>query len=225
MIYREIPQSFKAGQPALSVSNIHLTILGAATVVVYLMALSTCAHAQGQGYKSAGFAAFGGSQAQPIVRSMGLRRPAPAVERPTQPSPGPAQDACTVAAIAGSWAGHKLTDGVLRQIDISFTFNRDGTYEYAAGQGNAAWITQRGSYQLARGNQRYPCQITLSPDRNTVRISSTAQLFVLQSTDLMDDKSRTFLYQFPRWAPTNLMLAGTWTDWRNDIGAFRLERN
>jgi hypothetical protein len=202
-------------------SNIHFKILGAATVGVYLLALSTFAHAQSHAYKSAG---LGVSQAQPIVRSMGLRRPVP-VERPTQPSPAPPQYACLVAAIAGSWAGHKLTDGVLRQIDIYFTFNPDGTYEYAAGQGNAAWITQRGSYQVARGNERYPCQITLSPDPNTVRISSTAQLFVLQSTDLMDDKPRTFFYQFPRWAPTNLMLAGTWTDWRNDIGAFRLERN
>lgn len=131
---------------------------------------------------------------------------------------------CQADAIAGGWTGHKLTDGILRQIDISFTFNQDGTYEYSAGEGNAAWITQLGSFQIAPGNQRYPCQITLTPDRKTVRISSTAHLFILQSTDLMDDKPRTFLYQFPRWAPSNLMLAGTWTDWRNDIGAFRLER-
>jgi hypothetical protein len=135
-----------------------------------------------------------------------------------------AQAGCPAGAITGSWSGYKLTDGVLRQIDMSFTFNQDGTYEYSAGQGNAAWITQSGSYQITRGNQRYPCQMTLSPDPRTVRISSTAQLFILQSTDLMDDKPRTFLYQFPRWAPTNLMLAGVWTDWRNDSGAFRLER-
>lgn len=135
-----------------------------------------------------------------------------------------AQGGCSAGAITGNWSGHKLTDGVLRQIDMSFTFNQDGTYTYSAGQGNAAWISQSGSYQITGGNQRYPCQITLSPQPRTVRISSTAQLFVLQSTDLMDDQPRTFLYQFPRWAPTNLMLAGVWTDWRNDIGAFRLER-
>ena len=131
---------------------------------------------------------------------------------------------CQAAAITGDWAGYKLTDGVLRQLDISFKFNPDGTYEYSAGQGNAAWISQSGFYQIAPGNQRYPCQITLRPDPKTVRIISQAHLFIVQSTDLMDDKPRTFYYQFPRWAPSNLMLAGTWTDWRNDIGAFRLER-
>src|SRR5215472_7945070 len=80
-----------------------------ALISVYLLALSTCAHAQGQEYKSVAFAAaLRVGQAQPIVRSMGLRRPVPAVGPTTQPSPAPAQDACWVAAIAGSWVGHKL---------------------------------------------------------------------------------------------------------------------
>jgi hypothetical protein len=127
------------------------------------------------------------------------------------------------SGIIGTWKGYKLTDGVLRQLDISFTFNPDGTYRYSVGQGNAAWVSESGSVQVSAGNQRYPCMMTLTPDPKTVRISSNADLLVVQATDLMDDQPRQFFYRFPSWAPSDMILAGTWTDWQNDIGSFQLK--
>jgi hypothetical protein len=130
---------------------------------------------------------------------------------------------CPVIGIIGDWAGEPMAS-LTRVIDVSLTLRPDGAYDYFAGQGNAAWITHTGVFQIAdTGDQRYPCKITLIPDQNSIEISSKAHLFVLQSRDLMDDKPRTFLYKFFP-TPTHLMLAGTWTDWRNDIGSFGLDR-
>ena len=65
--------------------------------------------------------------------------------------------------------------------------------------------------------------MSLTPDPATITVASQALLFVLQSRDLPDDQARTFFYKFFP-AATNLMMAGTWTDWRNDIGSFGLDR-
>jgi hypothetical protein len=54
-------------------------------------------------------------------------------------------------------------------------------------------------------------------------VASQAHLFAVRSRDLLDDQPRTFLYEFFPSA-THLMLAGTWTDWRNDIGTVGLDR-
>jgi hypothetical protein len=130
---------------------------------------------------------------------------------------------CAVSSIAGGWSGHKISDVGWHELNASFTFHPDGTYEYSVAEGTAVFISEQGSFQIAAGNNRYPCKITLTPDQNTVRVSGPAQLLVVQSADLMDDKPRTFYYKF--WdSPSRVNFAGTWTDWRNDIGSFGLDR-
>jgi hypothetical protein len=150
--------------------------------------------------------------------------PSPNTPRPPEPRPQTVgTPRCPAADIAGDWAGVEVTDRLVG-IDAFFTFKPDGTYNYFAGQGNAPWLTQSGVFQISdTGDQRYPCKISLTPDKATIQITSPAHLFALQSRDLMDDKPRTFMYKFFPTA-THLMLAGTWTDWHNDIGTVGLDR-
>ena len=123
----------------------------------------------------------------------------------------------------GEWDGLEITDN-LQGIDVRFRFNPDGTYNYFAGQGNAPWVTHSGVYQISdNADQRYQCKVTFNPDRSTIQVASSYYLFVVQSRDLLDDQPRTFLYKFFPTA-THLVLAGTWTDWHNDIGTVGLDR-
>jgi hypothetical protein len=123
----------------------------------------------------------------------------------------------------GDWAGEPMAS-LSQVINVSLTFRPGGTYSYVAGEGNAQWISHSGSFQIAdMQDARWTCKVTLTPERRTIKVVSSAFLFILQSRDLMDDKPRTFLYKFFP-TPTHLMLAGTWTDWHNDIGSFGLDR-
>jgi hypothetical protein len=150
-------------------------------------------------------------------------RAATRVSPPPRPQVALGTPICPSRALVGSWADSQVTSS-LRAIDVSLTFNADGSYTYFAGQGNAAWVTHTGVFQISEVNdQRYRCKVTLTPNPETVKIASQAHLFLVQSRDLMDDKERTFLYKFfPN--PNRLMLAGTWTDWHNDVGTIGLDR-
>jgi hypothetical protein len=146
------------------------------------------------------------------------------LQYPAQAQPmGSGAGRCAAGQLMGEWGGVEVTDRV-QGIDVSLRFNPDGTYDYFAGQGNAPWIAHRGVYQLSEtGDQRYPCKVTFNPDRSTMQVSSPYHLFVLRSRDLLDDQVRTFLYKFFPTA-THLTLAGTWTDWHNDVGTVGLDR-
>jgi len=139
----------------------------------------------------------------------------------TSPAVGTSQ--CPAASLIGNWSG-EVMPSLPQVVDVSFQFNSDGTYVYQAGQGSALWISHSGRYQLGNGaDTRWTCSVSLAPDPATINVASPALLFVLQSRDLPDDQARTFLYKFFPTS-THLMMAGTWTDWRNDIGAFGLDR-
>jgi hypothetical protein len=134
---------------------------------------------------------------------------------------------CNAKVILGSWRGSAITDPPWSvQVDYTFDFNSDGSYLYRAGQGNFEWLSHQGTFKIDKTrDQRYPCQIALTPSAKTIRINPQNRLGVapLQGRDLMDDQPRTFFYkESPR--PGSLILAGTWTDWANDIGCFSLQR-
>jgi hypothetical protein len=130
---------------------------------------------------------------------------------------------CPAASLIGNWSG-EVMPSLSQVVDVSFRFNSDGTYAYQAGEGNAVWISHSGRYQIGSGaDARWTCLVSLAPDPATVNVAGPALLLVLQSRDLPDDQARTFLYKFFPTS-THLMMAGTWTDWRNDIGAFGLDR-
>ena len=130
---------------------------------------------------------------------------------------------CAASNLIGLWAGQPMSS-LSRVIDISLSFNPDGTYRYAAGQGNAIWLRHFGTYKIGDGaDSRWRCTVTLTPEPSTIELSGKEQLLTLQSRDLIDDQARTYLYKFFPDA-NRLMMAGTWTDWRNDVGSFGLNR-
>jgi hypothetical protein len=130
---------------------------------------------------------------------------------------------CPAAGLIGNWSGEPMSS-LSQVISVSLQFKPDGTYSYTAGQGNAVWITHSGRYQIADGpDTRWSCSVSLVPDPATISVASKALLLVLQSRDLIDNQTRTFLYKFFPTS-TRLMMAGTWTDWKNDIGSFGLNR-
>lgn len=135
--------------------------------------------------------------------------------------------ACDASTMVGLWRAEVITDAPWdTTVNLVFQFEPDGSYAYAAGQGNFLWTTHRGRYAIGRNSSEssrsYPCLIQLTPDPSTVSINPENKLGLapLQARNLMDNQQRTFRIQ-PLGA--RLVLHSTDLNWR-DVGMFSIER-
>ena len=137
---------------------------------------------------------------------------------------------CEMGDITGRWIGRRIRfAGDTEAKTFTFTFNRNGTYDYAAGQGAITWTSHQGQFAISRGtdeaSRRYPCLVTLQPTRSTVTSSPASQpeTLPLGLRTLSQDRERVL--RIKQSASGGILVIDvSAVDWKNDIESFGLSR-
>src|SRR3954468_918865 len=85
--------------------------------------------------------------------------------------------------MAGRWGGTqriRLAENQFKVFSIyTFEFGADGSYSFAFGDESGVAASQSGEFQTSAasdaGSGRYPCLVTLTPSRNTIRRDPSRQ--------------------------------------------------
>jgi hypothetical protein len=106
--------------------------------------------------------------------------------RPAFSNPGH----CAAINVVGNWNAAPFVDmsvigGIANDIaSLHFQFLANGTYTYQASKGGARWVQHTGTYTIAdtfgeARNQGYVCELSLKPDKSSVKITSPTMTGVL----------------------------------------------
>jgi hypothetical protein len=152
-----------------------------------------------------------------------------------QSSPGPVRVAAQRAScgMSGRWGGSlrvRLAGNQFKVFSIyTFEFGADASYSFAFGDESGVAASQNGEFQTSAasdaGSRRYPCLVTLTPSRNTMRRDASRQPGSAPKglDDLLGGVPVTFRVRASNAGGILLMhVSVSDSDLLNDIGAFSL---